>query len=73
MQDLLILLSMCANWRCIIQTDVVDQVKYLYAWNAGVYGKYDRTATWDCLQAFIDEGHRLGLKVHAAINTFHRR
>ena len=54
----------------LFKSDVVDQVKYMYAWNAGVYGKYDRTATWDYLQAFIDEGHRLGLKVHAAINTF---
>ncbi len=31
---------------------------------------YERTATWDYLQTFIDEGHKLGLRIHAAINTF---
>lgn len=28
-----------------------------------------RTATWDYLQAFIDEGHALGLRIHAGFNT----
>ena len=42
----------------------------MYAWIGGQYTKVNRTATWDYLQAFIDEGHQLGLKVHAAINTF---
>ncbi len=28
-----------------------------------------RTATWDYLQAFIDEGHKLGLRIHAGFNT----
>lgn len=53
----------------LFKTDAVDQVKFMYAWISGQYTKVDRTATWDYLQAFIDEGHRLGLKVHAAINT----
>ncbi len=46
-----------------------EQVKWLGAWVNGVYSKVERTATWDYLQAFIDEGHRLGLKVHAGFNT----
>ena len=54
----------------LFETDVVDQVEFLYAWVNGQYTKVQRTATWDYLQAFVDEGHRLGLKVHAGINTF---
>lgn len=54
----------------LFNTDAVDQVKYLGAWTATGYTRFDRTATWDYLQAFIDEGHKIGLKVHAAINTF---
>lgn len=54
----------------LFQTDKVEQVKYLYAWVSGVYTKVERTATWDYLQAFIDEAHKQGLKIHAAINTF---
>lgn len=54
----------------LFKTSVVEQVKYLYAWVSGKYTKIERTATWDYLQAFIDEGHKQKLKVHAAINTF---
>lgn len=54
----------------LFKTDHVDQVKFMYAWIGGQYTKVDRTVTWDYLQAFIDEGRKLGLKVHAAINTF---
>lgn len=53
----------------LFETDVVDQVKSLNAWVNGVYGPVYRTATFDYLKAFIDEGHRLGLRVHAAMNT----
>lgn len=53
----------------LFNTDVVDQVKYLYAWVSGQYIKVQRIVDWDYLQAFIDEGHKLNLKVHAAINT----
>lgn len=48
----------------------VEQVKKLDIWASGSYTFYERTATWDYLQAFIDEGHAVGLKIHAAINTF---
>lgn len=47
----------------------VEQVNWLGAWVNGVYSKVERVATWDYLQAFIDEGHKLGLKVHAGFNT----
>ncbi len=32
-------------------------------------GEIRRTATWDYLDAFIEIGHSLGLRVHAAMNT----
>ena len=54
----------------LFNTDIADQVKYLGAWTSAGYTRIERTATWDYLQAFIDEGHKIGLKVHAAINTF---
>lgn len=54
----------------LFQTDMVDQVQWLGAWLPEGYTKIERTATWDYLQAFIDAGHELGLKVHAGINTF---
>lgn len=54
----------------LFQTDVVDQVKWLGAHVPGGYKKIERTATWDYLQAFIDAGHSLGLKIHAGVNTF---
>ena len=54
----------------LFKTNVVDQVKWLGAWLSTGYTKIERTETWDYLQAFIDAGHSLGLKVHAGINTF---
>lgn len=54
----------------LFKTDVVDQVKKLDVWEGGQYKFCERTATWDYLQAFIDAGHALGLKVNASINTF---
>lgn len=54
----------------LFKTSAVDQVKELANWQGGVYHFHQRTATWDYLQAFIDAGHSIGLRVHAAINTF---
>lgn len=54
----------------LFKTSVVDAVKKLDYWSATGYEFYERTATWDYLQAFIDEGHKLGLRVNASINTF---
>lgn len=55
----------------LFETSHVDKVEYLYAWVSGTHTKIDRTATWDYLQAFIDEGKKLDLRIHASINTFH--
>ena len=54
----------------LFKTDKVDHVKWLGAWLPGGYSKVERTDDWDYLQAFIDAGHSLGLKIHAGVNTF---
>ena len=53
----------------LFTTSLVDPVKWLGAWLPAGYSRVERTATWDYLQAFIDAGHPLGLRVHAGINT----
>jgi len=57
------------NGDVLFKTSSGDQVKWLGAWLSGGYTKVERTATWDYLQAFIDAGHSLGLKIHAGFNT----
>ena len=57
------------NGDVLFKTDKCQQVEWLGAWVTGGYGKIERTATWDYLQAFIDEGHKLGLRVYAGFNT----
>lgn len=54
----------------LYKSSYCEEVKSLNAWVKGA-GKqtFYRTATWDYLQAFIDEGHKLGLKIHAGFNT----
>lgn len=54
----------------LFKTTHVDQVKWLGAWLPGGFSKVHRTADWDYLQAFIEIGHELELKVYAGINTF---
>lgn len=54
----------------LFNTTVGDQATQLATWAGGYYHYHKRTETWDYLQAFIDAGHEIGLKVHAAINTF---
>ena len=54
----------------LFKTDACDQVEWLGAWTDNGYEKITRSATWDYLQCFIDEGHKLGLRVYAAFNTF---
>lgn len=54
----------------LFQTSAVEQVKKLDYWSDNGYAYFERTETWDYLQAFIDAGHKLGLKVNASINTF---
>ena len=53
----------------LFTSSVGTPVEWLGAWTTGGYKKFERTATWDYLQEFIDTGHDLGLRVHAAINT----
>ncbi|MDE7451551.1 MAG: family 10 glycosylhydrolase, partial [Alistipes sp.] len=54
----------------LFHTDKCEQVEWLGAWLPGGYQRVYRTADWDYLQAFIDEGRKLDLRIHAAINTF---
>lgn len=54
----------------LFKTNVVDQVQSLSAWVGGKQVEIKRTETWDYLQAFIEIGHSLDLKIYAAMNTF---
>ena len=53
----------------LFDCSVIDQVTSLPYWDGPYYRKCTRTATWDYLQAFIDIGHELCLRVHAGVNT----
>ena len=54
----------------LFKTEHCQQVEWLGAWVTGQgYVKITRTADWDYLQAFIDIGHELGLRIHAGFNT----
>ena len=53
----------------LFRTDKCQQVAWLGAWTSAGYTKITRTADWDYLQAFIEEGHNLGLRVYAGFNT----
>ncbi|MDR0510350.1 MAG: family 10 glycosylhydrolase [Rikenellaceae bacterium] len=58
------------NGDVLFDTPLCPQVEWLGAWVTGQgFVKITRTATWDYLQAFIDTGHSLGLRIHAAFNT----
>ncbi len=54
----------------LYKSDHCDQVKWQAAWVNDTYTKTERTADFDYLQTFIDEGHKLGLKVFAGFDTF---
>lgn len=54
----------------MFNTTAVDQVKRMDVWGSSGYVYYERTETWDYLQAFIDAARSQGLKVHASVNTF---
>lgn len=53
----------------LFKTDKCQQVEWLGAWLSSGYTKIYREADWDYLQAFIEEGHNLGLRVYAGFNT----
>lgn len=50
-------------------TDVLPMITKLDYWSNAGYKFFHRTETWDYLQAFIDAGHEVGLRVHAGVNT----
>lgn len=53
----------------LFKTEKCQQVEWLGAWLSSGYTKIYRDADWDYLQAFIEEGHKLGLRVYAGFNT----
>ena len=53
----------------LFKSSVAPALERIDRWRGSSYGWAERTATFDYLQAFIEEGHAAGLKVHAAINT----
>ena len=53
----------------LFKSNVAPALKRIDRWRGSSYEWAERTATFDYLQAFIEEGHAAGLKVHAAINT----
>ena len=54
----------------LFKSSVADPVTKMDAWTNSGYVWLERTATWDYLQTFVDEGHKLGLRVNASIITF---
>lgn len=54
----------------LYNSKVAPHAERLAAWIGGQYKFVNRTADFDYLQTFIDAGHKVGLKVNAAINTF---
>ncbi len=58
------------NGDILFSSTVGTPLSRLDVWTSNGYEWLPRTATWDYLQTFIDEGHALGLKVNASINTF---
>lgn len=57
----------------LFNSDLAPQIRSVHTWvysdNPVTKRSVYRTATWDYLQAFIDEGHKLGLRIHAGFNT----
>ncbi|MBO5661853.1 MAG: family 10 glycosylhydrolase [Tidjanibacter sp.] len=56
------------NGDVLFKTDVLPMITRLDYWGNG-YQFFNRTESWDYLQAFIEEGHKVGLRVHAGVNT----
>ena len=53
----------------LFKSSVAPALKRIDRWKGSSYEWAERTADFDYLQAFIEEGHAAGLKVHAAMNT----
>lgn len=58
------------NADVLFKSTVADPLVRVDAWVNGQYVWLERTADFDYLQAFIEEGQKVGLKVNASINTF---
>lgn len=58
------------NGDVMFNSTVADPLVRIDAWRNGNYVWLERTAEFDYLQAFIEEGHKVGLRVNASINTF---
>lgn len=54
----------------LYRSKVAPETVELAAWVNGQYKFVKRTGNFDYLQAFIDAGHSVGLRVNAAMNTF---
>ena len=53
----------------LFKSSVAPALKRIDRWQGSTYSWAERPETFDYLQAFIEEGHAAGLKVHAGINT----
>ena len=58
------------NGDVMFKSTVAAPMVRVDAWHKGSYVWLERTADFDYLQAFIEEGHKVGLKVNASVNTF---
>lgn len=54
----------------LYDSKVAPHASRFAAWVDGYYKFVNRREEFDYLQAFVEEGHKLGLRVNAAINTF---
>lgn len=59
-----------AGGDVLYKTDKCPQVAFMGAYIDDVYTRVERSSDWDYLQAFIEEGHKAGLRVYAGFNTF---
>ena len=57
------------NTGVLFKSDTEAALKRVDAWTSKGYVWVERTADFDYLQTFIEEGHKVGLRVNAAINT----
>ena len=58
------------NGDVMFKSTVAAPMVRVDAWHKGSYLWLERTVDFDYLQAFIEEGHKVGLKVNASVNTF---
>ncbi|MGM9742853.1 MAG: alpha amylase family protein [Candidatus Cryptobacteroides sp.] len=58
------------NGGVMFKSTHAELQKRMDCWTSSGYRFINRTADFDYLQAFIDEAHKQGLRVHAVMNTF---